>query len=158
MILLQIPKEQADVDGGIIRCNEPSTGYTVQCQRLQSNDDVQLLQVNQWCTQTLKTTLCPPNTPLSVTIVLTNPSAFASSLPPIFISSLTSNSVITAQSTAGAIVTPQLTGVMLGPVELQRQKSVLGTRETLLISVESIGASLFSETNLLLDLPDGLAY
>jgi len=117
-----------------------------------------LLQINQWCTQTLKTTLCPPNTPLSVIVVLTNPSAFASSPPPIFVSSLTSNSVITAQSTAGAIATPQLTGIVLGPVALQRQKNVLGTRETLLISVDSIGASLFSDTNLLLDLPDGVAY
>jgi len=33
---------------------------------------------------------------------------------------------------------------MLGPVGLQRQKNVLGTRDTLLVSVESIGATLFS--------------
>ena len=35
---------------------------------------------------------------------------------------------------------------------------MLGTREALLIGVQSIGASLFSDTNLVLDLPDGIAY
>ena len=157
--LIYVPNEQATVEEERLTCEDVVARHRKDCELYEEQDGFTVVKMEDLCKRGAQVR-CEGGDRMELLLRLSNSNSLSSN----FLASsfkvevYTSNDELIEHIDEGVLVTPELSGVDLADIEMERKDNLVGGLDFLKFYLPSLDGTFTVDTDMVVALPEGLAF